>query len=272
MQVRGGVDGGWPGTLRATLPITVLPVLGARIDALAPAHKRALQEAAVIGRVFWEEPVRRATADPDVTSSLLALEAKGLVSVRPTSAIGGELEFIFKHALVRDVAYAGLPRIRRARAHAEAAHWLEEIAGERSVELAELIAHHYRTAILGEDADLAWGDDPAARAELRNRAFAALLAAGAVARKRFAVTQALQLHQDALRLSADDTERARVLEAIGDDHEGAFHGDDAIPAWEGALAALGDTSEARTNRIRLITKCAKMTSIRWGGFKVVPPT
>jgi class 3 adenylate cyclase len=114
-------------------------------------------------------------------------------------------------------------------------------------------------------------EHPIARAELRTRAFAALLAAGAVARKRFAVAQALELHKDALRLSLDDAERAEALEGIGDDHEGAFHGDDAIPAWEGALAALEHKPEARTDRIRLIVKCAKMMCIRWGGFKVVPP-
>jgi class 3 adenylate cyclase len=272
MLVRAG--SGWrvAGTLPAALPDTVLAVLGARIDGLPAPQKRALQEAAVIGRVFWEAPVRRATADPDVTSSLLALESKGLVSVHPTSGIAGELEFIFKHALVRDVAYASLPRIRRARAHAEAARWLEQIAGDRSEELAELIAYHYRTAILADDADLAWTDDPVARGELRTRAFAALIAAGAVARKRFAVPQALELHQDALRLAVDEAERARALEAIGDDHEGAFHGDDAVPAWEGALAALGEIPEKRTDRIRLLVKCAKMTAIRWGGFTVLPPT
>src|SRR5437588_2499473 len=271
MLVRDG--SGWrvAGTLPTALPDTVTAVLGARIDALPPAQKRALQEAAVIGRVFWETPLRLATADPDVTSSLLALEAKGLVSVHPTSSIAGQLEFIFKHALVRDVAYASLPRIRRARAHAEAARWLEQIDGDGSEELAELIAHHYRKSILGEDADLAWTDDPAARAELRSRAFTAMITAGMVARKRFAVAHALELHQDALRLSIDDAERARALEAIGDDHEGAFHGDDAIPAWESALAALKNNLDARQDRIRLILKCAKMTSIRWGGFKVVPP-
>src|SRR4029077_12864525 len=149
MLVRRGTGWQVAGTLPTALPDTVLAVLGARIDALPPAQKRALQEAAVIGRVFWEAPVRQATADPDVTSSLLALEAKGLVSVHPTSGIAGELEFIFKHALVRDVAYASLPRIRRARAHAEVARWLEQIAGDRLEEQAELIAHHYRTAILG---------------------------------------------------------------------------------------------------------------------------
>jgi len=99
-----------------------------------------------------------------------------------------------------------------------------------------------------------------------------LLAAGAVARKRFAVPRALELHQDALRLAVDDAERARALEAIGDDHEGAFHGDDAVPAWEGAIAALGENPETRMDRIRLLVKCAKMTAIRWGGFTVLPPT
>ena len=272
MLVREGSSWRATGTLPTALPDTVLAVLGARIDALPHAQKRALQEAAVIGRVFWEAPARQASADPDVTSSLLALEAKGLVSVRPTSSIAGQLEFIFKHALVRDVAYASLPRIRRARAHAEAARWLEQIAGDGSEELAELIAYHYRKALLGEDADLAWTDDPVARAELRTRAFAALLAAGVVARKRFAVAKGLELHQDALRLSVDDSERAEALEAVGDDHEGAFHGDDAIPAWEGALAALAQNPDARQGRIRLLVKCAKMTGIRWGGFKVVPPT
>src|SRR5207302_6288755 len=174
MLIRDG--SGWQvaGTLPTALPDTVMAVLGARIDALPAAQKRALQEAAVIGRVFWEEPVRQASADSEVTPSLLALEAKGLVSVRPTSSIAGQLEFIFKHALVRDVAYASLPRIRRARAHAEAARWLEQIAGVGSEELAELIAHHYRKAILGEDADLAWTGDPAARAELRSRGFTAM--------------------------------------------------------------------------------------------------
>src|SRR2546428_14040246 len=98
------LDGsGWQvaGTLPTARPDTVMAVLGARIDALPAPQKRALQEAAVIGRVFWEAPVRQATADPDVTSSLLALEAKGLVSVHPTSTIPGRLQLTFTHAAVR---------------------------------------------------------------------------------------------------------------------------------------------------------------------------
>src|SRR5438552_18806491 len=125
MLLRNG--SGWrvAGTLPTALPDTVTAVLGARIDALPPAQKRALQEAAVIGRVFWETPLRLATADPDVTPSLLALEARVLVSVHPPSSIAGELEFIFQHAVVRDVANARLPALRRPRAHSAAARWLE---------------------------------------------------------------------------------------------------------------------------------------------------
>ncbi len=51
-----------------------------------------------------------------------------------------------------------------------------------------------------------------------------------------------------------------------------FHGDDAVPAWEGAIAARGESPETRMDRVRLLVKCAKMTGIRWGGFKVVPRT
>jgi tetratricopeptide (TPR) repeat protein len=254
------------------LPDTVQAVLAARIDALLPSQKRALQEAAVIGRIFWEQPVGRATGDADITTSLLALESKGLISVRPTSTIAGQVEIIFKHALIRDVAYASLPRVRRARAHAEAGRWLEELAAERREELAESIAHHYASALLGEDADLAWASEPpTTREELRRKALEALMLAGTVARRRYAIPKALELHQEALRLTRDAQERAGVLELIGDDHEGAFHGDDAISAWKAALAALDESGGTAAARVRILVKCAKMTGIRWGGFKVVPP-
>src|SRR5256884_4780533 len=87
MLVRQGSDWRVTGTLPATLPDSVLAMLGARIDALAPAHKRALQEAAVIGRVFWEEPVRRATSEPRLMPSPPRPQAKGPGPVHPTSAI-----------------------------------------------------------------------------------------------------------------------------------------------------------------------------------------
>lgn len=254
---------------KSALPDTVQSVLAARIDALPIREKHALQEAAVIGKVFWEGPLAGATQDQDVTATLFALEKKGLVVLRPTSTMSGDLEFAFKHALVRDVAYASLSLSRRAKAHAEAAAWMEETAGDRQAELAELIAHHYRSALSGEGATLAWMEEPSRHDELRAKAFTAMMGAGAQARKRFAIQGALDWHRQALELASTVENRLRVLEAIGDDQEAAFHGDDAVAAWEEAvLMAEGEPGV----RLRLLLKCARMTGIRWGGFKTVPPT
>jgi len=272
LQQEGGRWRSGSSSLKGALPDSVQAVLSARIDALPPAEKRALQEAAVVGRVFWERPVQIATGDADLTSALLALENKGLITVRPTSTMTGDLEFVFKHALVRDVAYASLPMSRRARAHAQVAEWIETSSPDRREELSELIAQHYRSAISGEGAELAWGQDPKRREALRAAAFEALLHAGVRARKRYAVSLALELHQEALALASGEDERARALEALGDDQEGAFHGDDAVAAWEEAASVLSGKPEHHADRVRLLVKCAKMTCIRWGGFKTVPPT
>ena len=59
----------------------------------------------------------------------------------------GEAEYAFWHALVRDVAYAQIPRAERARRHEAAAGWIEGKARERVEDVAELVAHHYTAAL-----------------------------------------------------------------------------------------------------------------------------
>jgi DNA-binding SARP family transcriptional activator len=252
------------------LPDTVHSLLAARIDALPPVEKRVLQEAAVVGRVFWQAPLARALGDAGVGEALLRLEDRGLVLARPTSALGGQTELQFKHALVRDVAYAGLPKSRRARAHAEHGSWLEELAGGRRDEVAELVAYHYRAAVAGPDADLAWADDAAALARTRARAFEALLAAGEVARRRFAIAKALELHEQALALAVGDLEQGRALAAIGDDHEASYHGDEAFEAYGAALDRLRVLPGTEPLRARICLKASRMAAVKWGGFRVKP--
>jgi DNA-binding SARP family transcriptional activator len=255
---------------RIALPDTVHSLLAARIDALPPLEKRVLQEAAVVGRVFWQAPLARALGDAaGVGEALLRLEDRGLVVARPTSALGGQTELQFRHALVRDVAYAGLPKSRRARAHAEHAAWIEELAGERRDELVELVAYHYRSAVAGPDADLAWAEDAAAFASTRERAFEALLAAGEVARRRFAIAKALELHEQALALAAGDLEHGRALAAIGDDHEASYHGDEAFQAYGAALDRLREPG-TEPLRAGVCLKASRMAAVKWGGFRVKP--
>ena len=192
------------------------------------------------------------------------LERRGLITLRPTSSIGGELEYAFKHALLRDVAYAGLSRRRRVRAHAAVAVWLGSVASDRPDELAELVAYHWAASMA--DGAAGWEDDPAGLAEVREAAFEGLLRGGAVARQRWATQRALAYHASALALARTDAERARAEEEIGDDHDAAYHGDDALPAWRRALEARQASGADAEVVARLCFKAAYMGAIRWGGF------
>ena len=64
-----------------------------------------------------------------------------------TSSVQHQDEYVFWHALVRDVAYAQIPRAGRARRHQAVAEWVEAVAGERVGDLAEVVAHHYGQAL-----------------------------------------------------------------------------------------------------------------------------
>ena len=248
-----------------TLPDTINGLLAARIDALPEGERRLLREASVVGRVFWEAPLRDAVGMQDVATELDGLERRGLILMRPTSSLVDQLEFAFKHALIRDVAYAGLPVARRLRAHAAVGGWLASLSPDRSEELAELVAQHYQTA-LGDGADLAWPDGGDELVEVRRRARLAFLAGGVAARKRFAIDQAVDLHQLAVDLAADDEERAVAFEELGDDYDAGYDGDHALPAWEGALGLRQKLPDSGAAVARIAMKAARMGALRWGGF------
>ena len=251
------------------LPDTVQAVLAARLDRLPPEHKLVLQEAAVVGRAFWPSAVALSIDGPTVDDALLGLESKGFVVARPTSSVGGQVEFAFKHALILDVAYQGVPLARRARSHARAAAWLQDLAGPDDEALIELVAHHYRSALLADGADLAWADEPEAHAATRGRAFGTIVAAGAVARRRNAIDRAVELHQAALAIAVSDAERASVLEELGDDHGWGMHGDPSTEAWGRALdlfRAAGDDDAIA----RISVKAGRLAGIFYGGFTSRP--
>ena len=127
------------------VPDTVQAVLAARIDLLPAAEKAALQAAAVIGRVFWTGPIYELVGGaPDF--DLLA--ERDFVRRRPGSSLSGEREYAIKHALTREVAYASLPKARRARLHAAFAGWLER-SGEGNDEHAALLAHRRQMMAYG---------------------------------------------------------------------------------------------------------------------------
>jgi class 3 adenylate cyclase/tetratricopeptide (TPR) repeat protein len=131
------------------VPETVHGLIAARLDALTHGVRALVQDAAVVGRVFW--PGALAAMDGidkgAVQAGLAELERKQLVQRARTSSVQHQDEYVFWHALVRDVAYAQIPRAARARRHQAVAEWVEEVAGERVGDLAEVVAHHYGQAL-----------------------------------------------------------------------------------------------------------------------------
>ena len=248
------------GATRVSLPDSIQALLAARLDGLPPEEKHVVQEAAVVGRFFWPG----ALAVPEPRPQLEALERRGLVVARPTSSMAGEPEYAFRHALIRDVAYASVPKARRARAHASVGAWLERMAGSGD-ELAEVIASHYHAAVAGEEADLAWVDDPAGREAARARAVATLLRAGDRLRQRNALERATELHRQALAFAMQG-ERAAILEAIGEDERFRFRGDEAVDAYLAAGAALPDGPGEAASLMRVAGRAA-MIAQRFGAFQ-----
>lgn len=122
---------------RIDLPPTIQALLAARLDRLDPFERDVLERAAVVGKEFWPGAV----AALGETGGALGPTLLGLVRrelVEPAaSSVPGEDGFRFRHALIRDAAYAGMPKRTRARLHERFAGWLER-HGARD----ELLGYH----------------------------------------------------------------------------------------------------------------------------------
>jgi class 3 adenylate cyclase len=123
------------------VPENVQGIIVARLDGLPEDEKRLLQDAAVLGKVFWSGGV----GGDDVDALLHALERKGFIRRERRSAVAGQTEFAFRHVLVREVACGQIPRAARAEKHLASVEWIESLG--RPDDHAELIAHHYASAL-----------------------------------------------------------------------------------------------------------------------------
>ena len=111
------------------VPETVQGIIAARLDALTAEEKAVLQDAAVVGKVFWLSAVAAIAGLSrwEAEELLHALERKELVRRERRASVAGETEYAFRHVLVRDVAYGQIPRARRADVHERAAAWIEAL-------------------------------------------------------------------------------------------------------------------------------------------------
>ncbi|TMK77155.1 MAG: hypothetical protein E6G45_10640 [Actinobacteria bacterium] len=259
-------NGGW--TLRELpsdfdVPDSVQAVLAARIDLLEPAEKAALQAASVIGRVFWTGPVYELLEglEPDFR----VLEERDFVRRRSGSSMAGEREYAIKHALTREVAYASLPKARRARLHASFGDWLERL-GEGRDEYAALLGHHYAEAVRPEDVDLAWPGEEAEVERLQAKGVAWLRRAAELAIGRYEIDEALELLNSALALERDERIQSKLWREIGRVHALNFDGE---PFWRAMQRSL-TVSDDRQISAETYAELAHQTAIRSGMWRTRP--
>lgn len=131
----------------AGIPSTIHGIIASRMDQL---DRRILQEAAVIGRAFLYDVLKRISVYADaVDDGLYKLERSGLIQPR---ALQPEMEFIFKHALIQEVGYGSLLRRERQRVHERIGRTIEHLFQDRLSEFDETLAIHFQKSIATDKA------------------------------------------------------------------------------------------------------------------------
>jgi class 3 adenylate cyclase len=245
------------------VPDSVQAVLAARIDLLGPAEKAALQAASVIGRIFWTGPVYELLGD--VEPDFRVLEERDFVRRRSGSSLAGEREYAIKHALTREVAYASLPRAKRAHLHAAFADWMERF-GEGPGENAALLGHHYAEAVSPEHADLAWAGEEAQVERLRTKAVEWLERAADNAVSRYEIDEGVELLHRALALEGVEPRQAELWRKIGRAHALKFDGE---PFWKAMQRSL-DVCYDRQTCGETYAELAYETVLRSGMWRTRP--
>ena len=203
-----------PGT-DVEVPPTIQTLIAARLDGLTDAERTVIERAALMGTRFWQGavvdllPPEAREALPSVLEILIRKEL-----IRHDSAeVAGQQGYRFRHILIRDTAYAAIPKSVRAELHERFATFIEATAGDRLIEIEEIIGYHLEQASALR-AELAPIDDHAA--DLAGRAAHRLAAAGGRALARGDVSAAAKLlGRAAALLPPDAPDRMRLLPALG---------------------------------------------------------
>jgi class 3 adenylate cyclase/tetratricopeptide (TPR) repeat protein len=130
------------------IPPTIQALLAARLDRLSASERAVIERAAVVGKRFWIRALVALLSSVDpaaVAEDVQKLVRKELI--RPDRPIlAGEEGYRFQHLLIRDAAYAGIPKEVRSDLHERFAGLVEEAAGERLSEVEEIVGYHLEQA------------------------------------------------------------------------------------------------------------------------------
>src|SRR5919109_671135 len=225
----------------APLPETVQALIAARLDTLPAPRKALLQDAAVLGKVFWTGAVAAigGVDEREVKEGMRDFVRKELVRPTRGSSVEGQDELAFWHVLVRDVAYGQIPRATRAQKHVAAADWIERMAGDRVADHAEILLFHTEQAL---ELALASGGTDVTALEGKLRRFLAL--AGERALFLDAQTSCARFARALELTPADHPERAALLDQAAAAAWDAGRREESLAYYEEALASYRASGDA----------------------------
>ncbi len=212
------------------VPETLEGVLAARLDRCGESERAILRRAAVLGRTFWRGALETMGAPGDVAAALQDLRGRGILLRRSPSRIAGDEEFLFKHALLRDVAYIRIGRDERGSLHRAAAAWYDGLPAAE--EHLDARAEHHERA----------GDSPGAA---RLRAQAAARAAAARSDR-----EAQAHYRAALRLLGDIDDSGVLREGLADSLTRTGDWDEALALYSAVRDEAADPARVAELRRR----------------------
>ena len=158
IQTRTGTGETWAVNAERLLvtqvPPTLTGVLQVRLDGLPAPEKRALQQASVVGAVFWDQAL--AAIETQAVDQLPALVQRELTLPRADAVLDGLREYAFHHQLLHQVTYDTVLKRHRRQGHARVAQWLAGLTaqgGLRAGVVLGMAAEHFEQA--GDEAQAA---------------------------------------------------------------------------------------------------------------------
>jgi tetratricopeptide (TPR) repeat protein len=193
------------------IPPSIHALLAARLDRLPGAERELLERAAVAGKEFARSAVLQLSPEAEraeVDARMLSLVRKELLAARP----GREDAYRFRHVLIRDAAYAGIPKEVRAQLHARFANWAANTAAGRFGELDEIVGYHFEQSFRYRE-QLGPVDDEGH--ELAREGAEILAGAGRRALRRGDIPAAANLLERASLLGPEDALGRQLLLDLG---------------------------------------------------------
>jgi class 3 adenylate cyclase/tetratricopeptide (TPR) repeat protein len=243
------------------VPPSISSLLEARLDRLGSDERAVIERASVVGKVFYGGAIQALFGnDPprNLREIVLGLVRRELVRAERSTLPGQEM-YRFRHLLIRDAAYEGMPKDLRAELHERFAGWLEEIAGERIDEQQEILAYHLEQTV---ELRRQLGPLGEAEIEIARRAALHLRESGDRARDRGDLQAATHLYGRAVDLlPQDDATYPDLLYELARSMSETERRKESVGILQRARDLAQERGDLRTEWLSRLSLSAVLTSV-----------